>query len=46
MVAAVFEGAGLFPVARAARGQVLAADRAYRQRLRRPPPDLQLPADG
>ncbi len=46
MVAAVFEGASLLPVARAARGQVLAAGRADRHRLRRPPPDLHLAAAG
>ena len=33
-----------FPVAGAARGQVLAAGRPRRQRLRRPPPGLHLPA--
>ena len=36
--------AGLLPGARAARGQVLAAGRPRRQRLRRPPPGLHLPA--
>ena len=40
----LLEGAGVLPAARRARGQVLAAGRPHRQRLRRPPPRLRLPA--
>jgi glycine dehydrogenase len=44
--ASLFQGRGLFPAPHPARGQILAPGRPRRQRLRRPPPDLQLPADG
>ena len=43
---ALQQGAGLLPATGFARGQVLAAGRPRRQRLRRPSPGVQLPADG
>ena len=42
---ALCQGGGLLPGAGPARGQVLAAGRPHRQRLRRPQPGLLLPAD-
>ena len=43
---ALFQGRGLLSPPALARGQVLAAGRAHRQRLRGPQPRLRLPSDG